>query len=186
MLLAWKRIPAKGKQNHSESVLSFTEWFVRSERVSESRQFHSRPAAMLAAELNWTELKGTNQFMKWFSSLRSLKRFVRSNDTFANNTTLVSRSLDVSRCRFRFLLLHLINIFILGFLDGPSPRGQWSSFQSHHCHLLACTSSVSSFRSSWTRLQVGRAHLSAVVYIHVIKFFKLDKIYLLWTHTPLQ
>ena len=82
MLLAWKRIPAKGKQNHSESVkvLSFTEWFVRSERVSESWQFHSRPAAMLAAELNWTE-KGTNQFMKWFRSVRSLKRFVHSTDT---------------------------------------------------------------------------------------------------------
>ena len=45
------------------------------------------PASMLAAELNWTE-KGTNQFLKWFRSLRSLKRFVRFNDKFATDTTL--------------------------------------------------------------------------------------------------
>ena len=46
------------------------------------------PASMLAAELNWTE-KGTNQFLKWFRSLRSLKRFIRLNDTFVTDTTLV-------------------------------------------------------------------------------------------------
>ena len=45
-------------------------------------------AGMIAAELNWTE-KGTNQSMKWSCSLRSLKRFVRSNDTFVTDTTLV-------------------------------------------------------------------------------------------------
>ena len=46
------------------------------------------PNGMLEAELNLSE-KGTNQFMKWFYSLRSLKRFVRLNDTFATDTTLV-------------------------------------------------------------------------------------------------
>ena len=55
--------------------------------LSESRQFHSRPA--WSAELNWTE-KGTNQSMKWSRSLHSLKRSVRSNDTFATDTTLTN------------------------------------------------------------------------------------------------
>ena len=45
------------------------------------------PAGMLTAELNWTE-KGTNQFLKWFRSLHSLKRFAHSNDTYATDTTL--------------------------------------------------------------------------------------------------
>ena len=47
------------------------------------------PAGMLAAELSWTE-KGTNQSMKWSRSLRSLKWFVRLNDTFATDTTLAA------------------------------------------------------------------------------------------------
>ena len=45
------------------------------------------PAGMLAPDLKWTE-KGTNQFLKWFCSLRSCKRFVGLNNMFATDTTL--------------------------------------------------------------------------------------------------
>ena len=57
------------------------------------------PAGMLAAELNWTE-KGTNQFMKWFHSLRSLKRFIRLNVTLATNTLLCGSFAEPSPCVF--------------------------------------------------------------------------------------
>ena len=47
------------------------------------------PAGMLATELSWTE-KGTNQFMKWFPSLRSLKKMCSFEQNICNwhNTTV--------------------------------------------------------------------------------------------------
>ena len=62
-------------------------WLRRSPKIHKWVAAVPLPTGMLAAELNWTE-KGTNQFMKWFRSVRSLKRFVRSTNTFATDTTL--------------------------------------------------------------------------------------------------
>ena len=59
------------------------------------------PAGMLTAELNWTE-KGTNQSMKWSRLLRSLKSFIRLNNTFATDTTLLLSKAGLTALTFPF------------------------------------------------------------------------------------
>ncbi len=58
------------------------QWVTQNSDTERGSSYRRRP------ELNWTE-KRTNQFLKWFHSVRSLKRFVRSIESFTNDTTLI-------------------------------------------------------------------------------------------------
>ena len=75
----WKCIPQR--KTIQESVVH---WVIQASVTRRSRRARSLPPW----QFNWTE-KGTNHLRKWFSSVRSLKRFVLLNESFANDTTLL-------------------------------------------------------------------------------------------------
>ena len=97
-------------ESHPQRQFSVCSRFANHERITArtwitSSQFSvwvtavPLPAGMLAAELNWTE-KGTNQFLKWFRSLRSLKicsfEHVRDRHNTNENSKALFEKLSLS------------------------------------------------------------------------------------------